>query len=161
MPPRITRRRRSVHYSRDQLLELVRKAEKYGEGNSLSEFTRETGVSPKPIIRLFDGWVKLKHAAGLRKIRQGGQPTQFTREELIERLREIVSRRVDISRNQFCRELKLSTNGLIGVISWGELRKAIGLPTRVRGGRTTWDDELLAQIPETPVDLFAGLNLDD
>lgn len=35
------------------------------------------------------------------------------------------------------------------------------LPPRVRGGRTTWDNELLAQIPETPVDLFAGLNLDD
>ncbi|MEZ6050592.1 MAG: hypothetical protein R3C02_04255 [Planctomycetaceae bacterium] len=46
-------------------------------------------------------------------------------------------------------------------MSWGELRKAIGLPPRVRSGKSTWEKEHLAQIPEVKVDLFAGLNLDD
>ena len=110
---------------------------------------------------MFGTWLKLKEAAGLHKVRPGGQPVRFTREELVERLRELVKNRGDISRRQFCREVGISNNGLSGVVSWGELRKAIGLPPRVRSGKSTWEKEHLAQIPEVKVDLFAGLNLDD
>ncbi|MCA9025713.1 MAG: hypothetical protein KDA86_10915 [Planctomycetaceae bacterium] len=162
LPPRINRRKRFAIHTKEQLLDRVKQAaEKFGEDITVGEFTRETGVTSRPITRLFGTWLKLKEAAGLHKVRPGGQPVRFTHEELVERLRELVKKRGDISRRQFCREVGISNNGLSGVVSWGELRKAIGLPPRVRSGKSTWEKEHLAQIPEVKVDLFAGLNLDD
>ncbi len=162
LPPRINRKGRWAVYTKEQLLELVREAaEEFGEDITLGEFTRQSGVTNKPIVRLFGSWVKLKKAAGLNAIRPSGQPVRFTREELIERLRELVAKRGDVSRREFCREVKISNNGLSGIETWGDLRKAIGLPPRVRGGKASWEKEHLAQIPEMPVDLFAGLNIDE
>ncbi|MEZ6052532.1 MAG: hypothetical protein R3C02_14280 [Planctomycetaceae bacterium] len=73
------------------------------------------------------------------------------------RLRELVKKRGDISRRQFCREVGISNNGLSGVVSWGELRKAIDRAAACAEWEVDVEKEHLAQIPESlKVDLFPG-----
>ncbi len=155
-------RHRKLRYTSDHILKAFHAAvEVHGEDISRDEFRRHSGISMSPVRKLFNNWSGLRQEAGLPLQSRVGDRPRFTRDELIEHLKRLIEQRGDVTQHVFCRELGITTGGLGSVISWRELRKELGLPPRSQGGRTTWEKELLTQIPEVPVDLFAGLNLDD
>ncbi len=155
-------RHRKLRYSSDLILKALHAAvEVYGTDISRDEFRRHSGISMSPIRKLFNHWGGLRQEAGLPVQSRVGDRPRYSRDELVEHLRRLIEQRGDVTQHVFCRELGMTTGGLGSVISWRELRKELGLPPRSLGGRTTWDKELLSQIPEVPVDLFAGQNIDD
>ena len=145
-------------YTREGLIATVREAaDALGEELSLPEFVRQTGISPRPIERLFGNWTALKAAAGLTRRRKPGPRPRLTKDELLAELRRVTTERGDVSLRAFCRELDVSPSTIERLGAWGELRHEAGLPRRARTGRPLWQTKLAGDLfdPQTerPADL--------
>lgn len=117
---------------------------------TLIQFYQHTGVSTAPIWRLFGSWRKLRDAAGLPESGRMGPIEKITTEEILNELKRRVEEKGDVTKYAFCREIAISPTLMSRRGTWKELREAVNLPSQGRTGRSTWQLELLADIPELP-----------
>lgn len=127
-------RRRQRGYSAELLLDTLRKVEaEHGGPVSKRRFYHLTGISENACIRLFGSWREFREAAGLHEMASPGTPVRYTRELLLELMREqlpILGRRM--TRNQFSKAVGISTATIDRLGSWTELRHELGLTGRGR-----------------------------
>ena len=127
-------RRPQRGYSPEMLLDTLRQVEaEYGSPVSKRRFYHLTGISENACIRLFGSWREFREAAGLHEMASPGSPVRYTRELLLELMREqlpILGRRM--TRNQFSKAVGISTATIDRLGNWGSLRAELGLTGRGR-----------------------------
>ena len=127
-------RKRKIGYSAEYLIERLLEAEKVVEGPvSKRRFFAITGISPSCCDRVFGSWVACRKAAGLSEVAAPGKPRRYTRELLVELMREqlpILGRRM--TRIQFSKAVGISTATISQLGGWSELRRELGLTARGR-----------------------------
>ncbi len=130
-PPGAARPSRRFAYRREEVLELFADAvRELGEDVTQAQFVRFASMSERPIIRLFGSWADLRATAGLGPSRSRLKSRRYTREVILEKLREcIASQGPDLSLEEFLDETGMSYRTLSRWFrGWRNLREAAGLP---------------------------------
>ncbi len=128
LSPQISRRASRTH-TRESLIAALRQAvSQQGPALSRVQFSRLTGISPHPILRVFGSWRALREAAGYTAHPRSGMPATYTRVQLEDLLRRLVAEQgPHITLHEFCRTTGVSPSTVDRLVGWGELRLGLGL----------------------------------
>jgi AraC-like DNA-binding protein len=124
---------RPARYSRDDVCRALQNLiARHGEGVTLDEFIRETGISITPICRLFGNWSGLRQAVGLSPRGQKASPAVSTHEQLREKLLEAVQVYGEtITLEQYLTAAGISATPIYHLFgSWTALQESVGLRPR-------------------------------
>jgi hypothetical protein len=123
----------SPRYTRDDLCRALEDLiARRGEGVTLDEFIRETGISITPICRLFGNWSGLRQAVGLSPRGQKDSPAVSTHQQLRDKLLEAVQVYGEsITLEQYLTAAGISATPIYHLFgSWTALQESVGLRPR-------------------------------
>jgi AcrR family transcriptional regulator len=128
-------RRTKMNYTQDDLTRALREVVgRLGEGVTLDQFVRESGISSAPVVRLFGGWSGLRAAVGLSARGQKPTPAVWTHEQLQQKLIEAVGVYGEgLTLEQFVQSAGISPGPIYHLFgSWPALQESVGLRARRR-----------------------------